>query len=136
MDVHVPLFSLIILTSLASLGAGYAWRAFRQGSASTRRGKLQPSPDQTPTSDAALARIAADQAELFSTLEKLTTTVKRLSSRKGMQELREERAQPEAPPKGAAKADLYRHYGFAGLTARQIAQKQLDLEASNHERTN
>ena len=88
-----------------------------------------PSFEAIPSSDAALAQLMADQAALYSTLEKLTTTVKRLSSRKGMQDLRErEAAPPEAPPVGSDKATLLRHYGMAGKVGPAFAQAQLQLE--------
>lgn len=132
MAVTVPLFWFLTLISLLSLAAGYALHAWLTGSASTRRAKPQHSPPVTQPSASALAEVQADQAALFSTLEKISTTVKRLSTRQGMRESRE-RAQADpgaAPPPGTPKAELYRHYGIAGKTPRQIAQHQLDLEAS------
>lgn len=137
MDVFVPLWLLIILISMLSAAAAYVAARWSTASRSTRRSTPPASPPPTPGSDAALAAIAADQAALYSTLEKLTTTVKRLSSRAGMQDLRERESQPAAPPPvGTDKAALYRHYGIAGKTPRQIAQHQLDLETSNNGRPN
>lgn len=72
--------------------------------------------------------MAADQAALFSTLEKLTTTVKRLSSRNGMRELRETHA--TAPPHGASKAQLREFYGISRMSGPEQAQHQLELEAN------
>lgn len=68
----------------------------------------------TPPSDAKLAQVLADQAELSSTLERLTTTIKRLSSRAGMEDLRSRRASEVdgPPPIGADKATLRRYYGL------------------------
>jgi len=47
-----------------------------------------------PPSESTLSKLAIDQAALFSQLDSLATTVKRLSSRRGMAELRESRANP------------------------------------------
>lgn len=124
------LFLLITQTLALCMLAGFAVVAWKRGSRSTRPSKQPESPPPTPSSDAAtLAALQADQAALFSTLEKLTTTVKRLSSRQGMRELRsqDERA---APPVGAPKRDLLRHYGMSGKIGPAFAQAQLDLEAS------
>jgi len=60
-----------------------------------------------PPSESTLAKLAVDQAELFSSLDSLTTTVKRLSSRRGMQELRSDRAASEIP-NNLSKAELRR----------------------------
>jgi hypothetical protein len=102
------------------------------GSRSTPTRKPKPSPEATPTSEthAALAAVQADQAVLFSTLEKLTTTIKRLSSRAGMREIREREQEDSnsAPPVGATKAELLRHYGLAGKVGPAFAQAQLELE--------
>lgn len=104
----------------------------KRGSASTRRPKPQASPEQTPSSEVqlALASVQVDQAALFSELEKITTTVKRLSSRQGMRDSRErERAQSsEAPPTGTPKAELLRYYGMSGKVGPAFAQAQLELE--------
>jgi len=78
----------------------------------------------TPPSETKLAALSADQAELFSTLEKLTTTVKRLSSRSGMQQLRER--DPGPPPPGASKAEVRRYYGFTH-DGPEFAKHQLQL---------
>jgi len=78
----------------------------------------------TPLSDAKLAALSAEQAELFSTLEKLTTTVKRLSSRSGMRELREQKLGP--PPPGAPKSEVRRYYQFPN-DGPDFARHQLQL---------
>jgi hypothetical protein len=89
----------------------------RGASRSTRRTKSEPEDSPSQDLRSALASLQADQAELYATLEKLTTTVKRLSSRAGMQELREQRNGHESsgrasgqnpPPTGAPKAELLR----------------------------
>lgn len=123
---------IMLITSLCWL-VGCALVAWRWGSRSTPRRKQADAPPSTPPSEAHLARLEADQAELFSTLEKLTTTVKRLSSRAGMQDVRARSAQAEqaAPPKGAPKADLLRHYGMSGKVGPAFAQAQLDIERSH-----
>lgn len=126
---------LLLLTSITStcLAAGCVVALFRRGSASTRRAKPPSSPPETPPSEAALAALAADQAELFSTLSKLTTTVKRLSSRQGLQDVRAREATAERtdPPRGTPKAELLRHYGMSGKVGPAFAQAQLDIEARN-----
>lgn len=129
------LFSLIIATALICSLAGYAVAVWKRDSASTPRRKSAAPPEETPTSDirTALAQVQVDQAALFSTLEKLTTTVKRLSSRNGMRELRSERETTEAPPLGASKADLLRHYGMRGKVGPEFAraQQEMELRGSN-----
>lgn len=86
----------------------------------------------TKTSDAKLAAIQADQAELFSTLEKLTTTVKRLSSRAGMQDVRERHSSTSTPPPpGTPKAELRRYYGMQGKSGPEIARHQLTMVPNN-----
>jgi len=82
----------------------------------TRYLKLLRSLQETPVSAARLETLAADQAEFASTLQKLTTTVKRLSSRYGMAELRERRAD-EPPPVGTPKAELRLWYQKNGPAA-------------------
>jgi ABC-type nitrate/sulfonate/bicarbonate transport system substrate-binding protein len=70
------------------------------------------------------AKVESDQAELFSTLQRLTTTLRRLSSRAGMEDLREKRASAP-PPQGTPKAQLREFYKLNGLTPQQIAQRQM-----------
>jgi len=129
----------IIATALICSIAGYAFAAWKRASPSTRQRKQPPSPPTTPDSEtpslAHLARLEADQAELFSTLGKLTTTVKRLSSRAGMQDFRDrERAETgEPPPRGTAKAELLRYYGMSGKVGPAFAQAQLQLEQNQTE---
>jgi len=127
MDASVLLSLLVITITLLFLAVGCASVFWIRASRSTRRQKSPPSCE-TPSSEAALAQVRADQAELFSTLEKLTTTVKRLSSRQGMRELREAPPLRDDPPQGTSKADLLRHYGMSGKVGPAFAQAQLDLE--------
>lgn len=105
---------------------------FRRASRSTPPKKpplllaqTQPLP---PPSDPKWAQLETDQAELFSTLGKLTTTVKRLSSRAGMQDVRARGEAREAPPKGTSKAELLRFYGMSGKVGPSFAQAQLELD--------
>src|SRR5688572_33424676 len=116
----------LLITGIASIlcvvaSAVVSWRL---GSRSTRPKK--PPPSAPPMSDFEIrfAKVEADQAELFSTLQRLTTTMRRLSSRAGMEELRERRAN-EPPPLGTPKSKLREHYGIAGKTPQQVAQMQL-----------
>lgn len=136
MDVAVPLWSLITAILLILLLVGCVAACWNRDSPSIRRRRSTPEPPSTSTLDARIAQVLADQAELFSTLEKLTTTVKRLSSRQGMRDAREEsRSSRDSnpPPVGAAKVDLLRYYGMAGKTGPNFAQAQLDLERRQHQ---
>jgi len=123
---------LILLPWVVVACVALAWA---RASRSSRPKKRADSPAETPPSETALAKIAADQAELFSTLGSLTTTVKRISSRHGMQALRERREAEHstAPPRGASKAELLRYYGMSGKVGPAFAQAQLDLERKNNE---
>lgn len=118
----------VISTSLAVV---FAVVAFRAVSRSTPSRKQPPSPPPTPSSEG-LLRVQADVAELSSAVESLATTVKRLSSRKGMADLRERRRaeeeQPTPPPPGADKGTLYKFYGLSGKAGPAFARAQLDLE--------
>lgn len=141
MEASALLWPLAITISSMSLAAAYALVSWRWGSRSTPARKRPSSPEPTENSPevsvtAALAQLAADQAALFSTLEKLTTTVKRLSSRHGMQDLRERSSPSQTdPPPGTSKAELLRHYGMSGKVGPAFAQAQLDIERTT-ERTN
>jgi len=133
-------WSLTLICSLSVLAWSVA-AAWRWGSQSTPRPKRPASPASTPDSPspslARLESLAADQADLCSTLEKLTTTVKRLSSRQGMRDVREREAAADSnsgPPRGTSKADLLRHYGMSGKIGPAFAQAQLELETK--QRTN
>lgn len=127
MDVSALLWSLITLISLLLLAVSYALVAWIKDSRSTRSKKPNDSPPPTPPSDAGkMAQLEADQAALFSTLEKLTTTVKRVSSRQGMRDLRARDEGP--PPVGASKADLLRYYGMHGKLGPDFTRAQQNLE--------
>jgi len=118
-------FLLVTLCMTILLVAAYAAAFWRRASASTPKPKPSPSPEVTPDSvQAQIAQLQADQAALFATLERLTTTVKRLSSRNGMRELRER----EAPPIGTPKSELRKFYGIAGMPGPAQAEMQLKRE--------
>jgi len=74
------------------------------------------------------SKVEADQAELFSTLQKLTTTLRRLSSRAGMEDLRA-RSANEPPPVGTPKAQLREHYGLVGKSPQDVARLQVKRDA-------
>ncbi len=76
----------------------------------------------TPPSDAKLNELLADQVALSSALASVGKTVKRLSSRSGMEELRAER-KSAAPPPGASKEEVRKYYGLNGLTSAEIARR-------------
>ena len=122
------LLTLILSILLVAVSVSvHFWR----GSASTRSAKRHTSPPETPSSQlqSELASLREDVGSLFSTLEKNSTTLKRLSSRAGMRETRERRESGSAPPVGAPKADLLRHYGMSGKVGPAFAQAQLELES-------
>lgn len=119
---------LLLITSITSIclavtSVAVSWRA---ASRCTRALKQLRARLSMPPSDARLAKVETDQAELFSILGKLTTTTKRLSSRAGMQDVRE-RQQNSPPPLGATKAQLRQHYGIVGLSGPEQARRQLQM---------
>lgn len=126
-----PLFWLTMTICSLLLTVAAARALWRLGSASTPPRKQRPSQEPTPSSPPAseIASLQVDQASLFSNLEKLTTTVKRLSSRQGMRDNRARKESASAPPLGASKADLLRFYGMSGKVGPAFAQAQLDLES-------
>lgn len=91
---------------LAVVSARVCWRLGSEYS------QLRRSLDErlsTLPSDAKYAKLSTDLAELFSTLESVTTTIKRLSSRAGMQDVRARRNEGPPPP-GASKNELREYY--------------------------
>jgi hypothetical protein len=112
------LITSITSICLAVVSAAISWSV---GFRCTRALKSLRAQLRTPPSDAKLAQLAADQAECFSALEKLATTTKRLSSRKGMQDVRARQAN-DPPPIGAPKSELRRHYGITGRSPAEIVQ--------------
>lgn len=127
MAQDVLLYALITLTTLNFSLAVFVLVRCRQASASIRDLKSALSAELTPSSVAAkLAQMETDQASLFSTLEKLTTTVKRVSSRQGMRDLRERESAEPRP--GATKVEVLRHYGLAGKVGTDFYQRHLAIE--------
>lgn len=133
-----PLFWLTMTICLTLLTAVSARALWRLGSASTRAAKPPRSQEATPSSPPAseLASLREDVASLYSVLEKNSTTLKRLSSRQGMRDLRE-REQSEGgpstpPPVGASKAEMLRYYGMSGKVGPAFAQAQLEFEQRRH----
>jgi len=124
-ETALLLSRIIMITSICSL-AMCALAVWSMASRSTRSTKRPNSPEATHSS--AIAALQADQAALFSTLEKLTTTVKRLSSRQGM---RDGRAEPEVPPVGTPKQKLREFYGLTGKSPAQVAAEQFERERAN-----
>lgn len=121
--VPLPLAIAITLSFLAAVCASVSWIVALRSSRAVRSLLVQM---QTPPSDARLAAVEADQAELFSTLEKLTTTTKRLTSRSAMRERRERGQADGPPPFGAPKAEVRRYYGFT-QDGPEFARRQLTL---------
>lgn len=119
---------IIAIASICSL-VSFALAAWLAGSRSTPRRKPPASPPAMSDFEIRFAKVETDQAELFSTLAKLTTSMRRLSSRAGMEDLRERRSS-EAPPIGTPKAQLREHYKLNGLSSQQIAQRQLFQDRS------
>lgn len=117
-----------LITSIFWLVA-FAFAFWRWGSPSTRRRK-PPTSDEPTLTSGHLARLEADQAELFAALEKTQTTVKRLSSRQGMRDKRESDQDAEVPPIGTDKATLLRHYGMSGKVGPDFARAQLKRETN------
>jgi len=124
MDVLGPLWSQVILISSLLLAALSAIVSFRVASRSTQQRNWLRRQVLTQTSDAHYAKLRAEMLELCVALEKTNTTVKRLSSRAGMADVRERRAN-EPPPLGTPKAQLRLHYGLLGKTPQEIAKIQL-----------
>jgi len=104
----------------ASCAVGCVVACLRLGSRCTRVLKRRPPSELT------LSQLAADQAALHSSFQSMATTVKRMSSRAGMAELRSRPAASEAPPLGATKAELRRHYGLTAAGP-EFAKRQLSL---------
>lgn len=82
--------------------------------------------NRKPPSESTLAKLVSDQTALFSSFESMATTVKRLSSRAGMQGLRSSRAANEAPPVGAPKAEVRKFYGL-NTAGPEFARRQMSL---------
>lgn len=123
----LPFLLITMITSLASIVVCVAV-LWRRASPSTPPPKPLASPPPIQPSLGALAQMQADQADLSSAVEKITTTVKRLTARQGMRDVRERREASAVPGTGASKLELLRHYGLAGKVGPAFAQRQLELE--------
>jgi len=87
--------------------------------------------NRKPPSESTLSKVVADVAELNSSFQSLARTLKRLSSRHGMAELRETRAAAEGPPPiGTPKAELRKYYGLQ-QSGPEFAKRQLQLVPPN-----
>lgn len=121
------LWCLLGTTILSVLcAAGCVVACYRLASRCTRVLKRRPPSELT------LSQLATDQAALYSSFQSMATTVKRLSSRAGMAELRSRPAASEAPPIGASKAELRKHYGL-NAAGPEFARRQLSLVATPKE---
>jgi len=113
-------FSVLTSTSSMLLSVACAAVSSRLALRATRALKRKP------PSELILAKLATDQAEVFSSLESLATTVKRMSSRHAMQARRSNQAVNEPPPPGTPKAELRRYYGFK-QDGPDFARRQLSV---------
>jgi hypothetical protein len=126
--VSVLVFLLLTLIALLLRHAARVLGAWKQVSPAT-------SPEQAPQRwESRLADLEADVVSLSSSFEKVTKAVTKQNARLGMRERRARADEPDAPPPGAPKEALYRHYGLAGKTSTQIAQRALDLVNNEHDR--
>jgi len=133
-----PMVVFVLVCLLVTTVSGLFWLAtcarnyLRRDSRSTTRSKAPDLPVENTTDlKRRLAALEADQVDLSASLEKTHTTLKRLTSRAGMQELRARRRESSpAPPIGTDKASLLRHYGMAGKVGPEFARAQQQLELS------
>lgn len=116
-----------LLTSLLSIlvAVGCVARCLSLASRVTR------ALNRKPPSASTLSKVVADVAELNSSFQSLARTLKRLSSRHGMAELREERANHSGPPPiGTPKPMLRQYYGLT-QSGPEFARRQLQLVPPN-----
>jgi hypothetical protein len=118
----------LLATSITSmcLGAVSVAICWNVGSRCTRALKSLRAALRIPPSHARLAQVEADQLALSSALQSVTKTAKRLSSRAGMETIREREKDAE-PPQGTSKAELRKHYGLTGVTPAEFARRQLAM---------
>lgn len=129
----------VCVALLSSLGTWLMSKWLRAAPArrASKRASVATPPEKDPPQwESRLAELRADVVSLSSSFEKVSKAVTKQNARTAMRELRSDQAASEPPPPGADKATLYRHYGIAGKTPREIAQHQLDLEASHNGRPN
>jgi len=120
MEKWLPWFSLATSILSLSLVAVCVGVCSRLASRCTRALKRRP------PSESILNQLAVDQAGLSSALQSMATTVKRLSSRHGMQDLRSRQVASEPPPPGASKSEIRKFYGFT-QDGPEFARRQLQL---------
>jgi len=130
MGLNAAQWLLLTWIATISFAAGYVAARWRWASPATRPKNAKPLPAPTPPSEGTLAQMQADQVALFSAVEKIANTVKRISSRHAMQETRAQDSQELT----GSKADMLRKLGMAGKVGPQFAQAQLEYEAN--QRTN
>lgn len=126
---------LVLLCSLITQIAFNLWAARRARRSSRRASASTPEEKDPPASESRLRELEADVVSLSSSFERVAKDLRRLNSRAGMRELRSRQDASDAPPTGAGKAELYRHYGIAGKSPRDIAATQLGMlgrEDTNH----
>lgn len=111
-----------LLGIAASISFGAAVSAlvhWRLASPATRAKKPKP-----PSLEESLNELTS-----ASTAEKISHQLQKLDNRLRMREQREAARHPDlAPPVGAPKSELFRHYGFRRVGP-EFAQHQLDLES-------
>jgi hypothetical protein len=127
MGLNAAQWSLITWIASLSFVAGYVVARWITASRAIPARKSKHSEPATPLSDATLAQLQADQVALYSSLEKIANTVKRMASR---HDRRDEREQPPINS-SSSKADVLRSLGMAGKVGPQFAQAQLEIERSN-----
>lgn len=120
MESDALLYSALTAAFISLVIAALALAHSLRGSRSTRAKKpSERSPDTFLSElDSALSA------------EKISHQLQKLENRLRMREVRDAKRSSEAPPKGASKGELYRHYGFT-QSGPAFAQHQLDLER-NH----
>jgi len=139
MVISAALLSLCIAILSLLLGATCAVVCWRAVSRCTQLMNALREVQRTPTSAARFETLEAEQVEFASSLQKISKTVKRLSSRYGMEELRERRGNEEtdAPPIGAPKTELRawasRKVGAQIGQGPEFARQQLKYERSETE---
>lgn len=115
-----PLYLALIAASISCTTAGYVVLHSLRASAATRAKKPTPSSleESLETLDSALS------------VEKISHQLAKLENRLRMREVRDAKRSGTAPPIGASKGELFRHYGFKQVGP-AFAQHQLDLERAN-----
>lgn len=116
------LFSLATVALISSTVAAFAVASLRRALRST------PAKKPTPPSPEELSR----ELESAAAFEKMSHALRKVDNRLRMREARETSGPGRAPPEGADKAAIWRHYGFTQAGPR-FAQHQLELERNSKE---